>query len=317
MIELNHMQKQYPGFQTDISLSVKPGCCTALVGLNGAGKSTVFKSILGLIRPEKGSAKVFDTDAWNLTLAQKQQIAAVFSDSSLNQSLGASEIKAILEALYPSFDREFFDSQIHKQNLPKDKKTADFSTGMLAKLKVIAAIACRPKLMILDEPTAGLDVIARDEILDLLREWMEHPDHALLISSHNAKDIQQLCDDYYLIKNGTIDMHETFDRLLDSFGLIECDAKSAEDLDGRAVLYKENDHGKCRLLCSDRKFYQENYPLLEVVKADLDDVIELANKGTKNPDAFDPVHLNTLVPCDSASLSPFMKGEGNRKGAHA
>lgn len=281
MITLENMTVKYPGFDTDISLHIPDGSCTALVGLNGSGKSTVFNSILGLLKPQSGTARVFDTDTWNLSVKQKQKIAAVFSDSSYNSTLTVPDILKILASFYPDFDPVLYKKLTDQLHLPAGKPVGAFSTGMAARFKVIAAVCCSPRLLILDEPTAGLDVLARDEILDLLREWMEEPDHSILISSHNAKDIQSLCDDFYLIQNGRNVMHEDFSTLLDHYGVIHTDVQSASQLDLQAIVCRKTRAGECRMLCTDRQFYQENYPGLKIEPADLDDVIELMNTGDR------------------------------------
>ena len=212
MIRLEHAKKTYPGFQLDCSMEIREGQITALIGANGAGKSTTFKLILGLIRPESGEVAVFEHPVSELTIEERQQIGVVLSDAGFSEYLTIKDLLPILEALYPAFDKERFCNYCERFSLPMDKKIREFSTGMKAKLKVLTAICNRDaRLLILDEPTAGLDVMVREEILDLLREFMIPGDRSILISSHISSDLEGLCDDIYLIDQGQIHFHEQTD----------------------------------------------------------------------------------------------------------
>ena len=118
-----------------------------------------------------------------------------------------------------------------------DKKIKDFSTGMKAKLKVLAAISHKANVLILDEPTAGLDVVARDEVLDLLRNYMEMDEtNCIFISSHISTDLEGLCDDLYMIHQGRIILHEDTDVLLDKYGILKVDEEQFKCLDSRYIL---------------------------------------------------------------------------------
>ena len=164
MIRLEHAKKTYPGFQLDCSMEIREGQITALIGANGAGKSTTFKLILGLIRPESGEIAVFEHPVSELTIEERQQIGVVLSDAGFSEYLTIKDLLPILEALYPVFDKERFCNYCERFSLPMDKKIREFSTGMKAKLKVLTAICNRDaRLLILDEPTAGLDVMVREE----------------------------------------------------------------------------------------------------------------------------------------------------------
>jgi ABC-2 type transport system ATP-binding protein len=169
MLKIEHLVKNYSGFTLDCSLELPKGCVTGLIGQNGAGKSTTFKAILGLIRVDSGSITLFGKDIKDLTTEDKQNIGVVLSDSGFSGYLTVKDIIPVLENLYKNFDKTFFVEQIKRFNLPTNKQIKEFSTGMKAKLKTLVAISHNAKLLILDEPTAGLDVVARDNLLELLR----------------------------------------------------------------------------------------------------------------------------------------------------
>lgn len=157
-----------------------------------------------------------------------------------------------------------------------------FSTGMKAKLKALIALSHNAKVLILDEPTAGLDVVARDELLDMLREYMEqHEDACMLVSSHISSDLEGLCDDLYMIHDGNIVMHEDTDVLLSDYALLKMDERQYADLDKRYLLRRRKEPYGWAVLTNQKQFYMENYPGLAVEKGSIDDVIMMMIRGEK------------------------------------
>lgn len=273
MIRLNNVQKNYPGFQLNLNLEIPENTISGLVGVNGSGKTTAFKILTGLIQADGGEAVVFGENAWSLKPALKQQIGAVFSDSGFAECLTLSETEKILGSFYPSFDSKKFQSLCSEMKLPMNKPLSGFSTGMRAKAKIIQAVSHEPRLLILDEPTAGLDVIARNEILKLLQDYMTVPGRSILISSHIASDLETICDDFYLIENGKIELHETVDDLLSSYGVLVIDDEQRSTLDRAAVVNEKKTPAGWRILVSDRQYYRENYPDLVLDKGGIDDLL--------------------------------------------
>lgn len=280
MLKLKHVRKDYKNFSLDCSLEVKPGCVTGLIGQNGAGKSTTFKTILGLIKVDGGTVEILGKDSKNFGAKDRQQLGVVLSDSGFSGYLTAGDLVPILDSLYDRFDKNFFLTQAEKFRLPLDKKLKEFSTGMKAKLKVLAAISHDAKLLILDEPTAGLDVVARDELLDMLREYMEQDENrSILISSHISSDLETLCDDIYMIHEGKIVLHEDTDLLLSDYALLKVDAKQYESLDKQYLLRVRRENFGYSCLTNQKPFYLENYPQVAVEKGSIDEVITMIIRG--------------------------------------
>lgn len=280
MLTINHLKKHYPSFSLDCSLQVAPGMITGLIGQNGSGKSTTFKSILGLISTNDGEIRLFGKDARALTAADKQKLGVVLSDSGFSGYLSIQDLIPILKNLYPDFDESFFLKNVNKFGLPLKQKTKEFSTGMKAKLKVLTAISHNAQLLLLDEPTSGLDVIARDELLDLLRSFMEQDENrSILISSHISGDLESLCDNLYMIHEGHIILHEDTDVLLSDYGLLKMDAQQYETLDKQYLLrYKKEPFGfSC--LTDQKQFYLDNYPQIVIENATIDNVITMMIRG--------------------------------------
>lgn len=280
MLKIDHLRKNYGTFSLDCSLEVRPGCVTGLVGQNGAGKSTTFKALLGLISPDSGSIRIMGQDVSKSGAAEKQKLGVVLSDSGFSGYLTVKDIPPILSNLYKDFDRAFFSEQVKKLGLPDNKKIKEFSTGMKAKLKILTAISHKAKLLILDEPTAGLDVVARDELLEMLREFMEQDEeHGILISSHISGDLEGLCDDIYMIHDGKIILHEDTDVLLDGYALLKTDEQQYDFLDKRYILSRKKESFGYSCLTNQKQYYIENYPKLVIEKGSIDGVITMMIRG--------------------------------------
>ncbi len=280
MLKIEHLQKHYDHFSLDCSLEIKEGCITGLIGQNGAGKSTTFKALLGLISMDGGNICIFGKDIHDITDQDKEDIGVVLSDSGFSGYLTIQDILPILRNLYKRFDETLFLKQVHRFQLPMDKKIKDFSTGMKAKLKVLVACTHNARLLILDEPTAGLDVIARDELLEILREYMEADEtRSILISSHISSDLESLCDDIYMIHEGKIIMHEDTDVLLSDYALLKLDEDQFEKLDQQYILrFKKESYGYSALT-NQKQFYIENYPSIVIEKSTIDEIITMMVRG--------------------------------------
>lgn len=281
MLTINQLQKNYDTFQLNCSLNVHPGYITGLVGANGSGKSTTFKAILGLIYPDGGEIRLLGKDVASLSVHEKEKIGVVLSDSGFSGWLSIKDVISIMKNVYPTFDRNTFVSRCGKFQLPFDKKIKDFSTGMKAKLKILTALSHQADLLILDEPTAGLDVIARDELLNLLREYIEEDDsRSILISSHISSDLEGLCDDLYMIHDGHIVLHEETDVLLSEYGLLKVSAAQYEKLDKQYLLRIKKESYGYSCLTAEKSFYEENYPDIAIEKGNIDEMITMMVKGS-------------------------------------
>ena len=165
MVEVDNLVKQYEDFSLNISLNIPGGVITGIIGKNGAGKSTLIKSILGLINPTSGNVKVFGKDVSKLTTSDKCDIGVAMAEAGFSMYLTVKDVAGILKKMYPSFQTDFFADKCKQLGLPMNKLIKEFSTGMKAKLRVLVAISHEAKLLILDEPTAGLDIEARTKFL--------------------------------------------------------------------------------------------------------------------------------------------------------
>ncbi len=282
MLKIERLKKRYDHFLLDCSLELKPGYVTGLIGQNGTGKSTTFKAILGLIAADEGKITILGKESRAFTAEDKEQLGVVLSDSGFSGYLKIKDIIPVLKKMYTKFDEDYFRAQAQKFQLPFDLQIREFSTGMKAKLKILVAISHQPKLLILDEPTAGLDVIARDELLELLREFMEKEENrSILISSHISSDLESLCDDLYMIHEGKIIFHEDTDVLLGEYAVLKMDEEQYEKLDRRFILRSRKEAYGYSCLTGQKQYYTENYPEIVMEKSTIDYVMAMLIKGEK------------------------------------
>ncbi len=279
MIRLENVEKKYKDFTLNCSLEVRTGRITGVVGENGAGKSTTFKAILGLIKVDNGTVEVFGKPVEALTAQDKEELGVVLADSGFSGYITVKDLIPVLSALYKKFDKETFTQNCNKYKIPLDKKIKEFSTGMKTKLKILVALSHDAKLLILDEPTSGLDVIVRDELLGLLQTYMEKGDRAILISSHISSDLETICDDFYMIHDGKIVLHEDTDRLLGAYGVLKPTPEQYEIMDKTHIMKVKKEAFGYRCLTNERQFYMDNYPDIVVEKGNLDEMILLMVRG--------------------------------------
>lgn len=297
MLKIENLRKSYGTFQLDCSMEVLKGQVTGLVGQNGAGKSTTFRAVLGLITPDGGKIEIFGKDSVRrgrfssqfgapengiakFSERDKQELGVVLADAGFSGYLTIRDIIPVMTKLYTHFDKAFFLEQVRRFELPDNQKIKEFSTGMKAKLKVLTAVSHRAKLLILDEPTAGLDVVARDELLELLRLFMEQDENrGILVSSHISGDLETLCDDIYMIHQGKIVLHEDTDVLLDRYAVLKVDERQYQELDKCYILRRRKESFGYSCLTDQKHFYIENWPGLAVEKGSIDEVIMMMIRG--------------------------------------
>ena len=272
---LENVKKKYKTFELNLSLTLEPGTITGLIGRNGAGKSTTFKAILGLIKLTDGKVLIDGKAPGELKAAEKEDIGVVLSESGFSGYMTVKDVIATMNALYKKFDKADFIAKCEHFNIPLNQKIKEFSTGMKAKLKVLLAMSHEAKLLILDEPTSGLDVVVRNEILDLLREYMENEENSILISSHISSDLEGLCDDVYFIENGQIIMHEETDTLMDAYGILKVTPEQYEKLEKEYILCTKKDKYGYTCLTNQKQYFVENHPDIVIEKSEIDEIIAL------------------------------------------
>jgi len=237
ILQIDSLCKSYKDFSLkNISFTLPQGCIMGLVGQNGAGKSTTLKAILGLVRPDSGSVKLFGQELWENEGQIKEQIGVVFDSMNLPEMLRGKDVGKVLGPLYQSWDQTAFNGYLERFSLPKNKLIKDYSRGMKMKVAIAAALSHGAKLLLLDEATGGLDPIVRDEILDILLEFMQDPTHGILFSSHITGDLEKIADYVTFIHEGQVRFSQPKDELLDSYAVVKCSPQQLASIDPAALI---------------------------------------------------------------------------------
>lgn len=280
MLKIKDLKKSYDLFHLDVSFEIPRGCITGLIGANGAGKSTIFKGILDLISVDGGTIEIFGKDYKTLSNKDKENLGVVLAESGFSSYLTVQDVTKILDSMYSQFDKTMFLDYCKRYHLPLKKQIKEFSTGMKAKLKILTAISHKAEFLLLDEPTTGLDVLAREDLLSMLREYMEENENrTILISSHISTDLEGLCDDLYMIDSGKVVLHEEIDTLLGQYGLLKISSDQYDTLDKNYLLRKKRESWGYSCLTNQKQFYLENYPSYTTEKGNIDEVITMMIKG--------------------------------------
>ena len=220
-IRIQNLTKRFEGFALEgVSFVVPRGAVVGFIGENGAGKSTTIKSILGLIRPDGGSIEVFGKDVGSLTKEERGRLGAVLGDGKLPENLTAKDLDGVFRHIFARWDAAAFFAYLDRFALPRGKKIKDFSRGMRQKFALAVALSHGADVLVLDEPTAGLDPVARDEILDILYDFMQDERRSVLISSHIVSDLEKLCDYIAFIHRGRLVFFEEKDALYEKYAVL-------------------------------------------------------------------------------------------------
>ena len=241
-IELSHVTKHFPGFTLqDLSLTVPSGTICGLVGENGAGKSTTIRLLMGSLRPDSGTCTVLGADsAAPEFLSLKEDIGVVLDEAYFPESLNALQVGGVMAKTYRRWDGKQYQNYLTRFGLPEKKPFKDFSRGMKMKLAIAVALSHSPRLLVLDEATAGLDPIVRDEVLEIFNEFTREEDHSILISSHILSDLEKLCDYIAFLHQGRLLFCDEKDRLLEEYGIFVGTADQVNSLQDGAVVAREN-----------------------------------------------------------------------------
>lgn len=244
-IEIRNLCKTYPGFSLDhINLTLPCGCIMGLVGENGAGKSTTIRLILDMIARDSGTITLLGKDNRENTRLLKEDIGVVLDEVGIPACLNPRQVGKVMANTFRNWEPAVYDALLEKLALPPEKQFKDFSKGMKMKLGIAIALSHRPKLLILDEATAGLDPVVRDEVLDLFSEFTREESHAVLISSHIVSDLEKICDYIAFLHKGKLLLCEEKDALKEEYGILRCSGEQLAELPAVAVIgRKETAYG--------------------------------------------------------------------------
>lgn len=280
-IEIRGLNKSYPDFTLgEIDLTLPGGTIMGLIGENGAGKTTLMKCILNLVRRDSGSITLLGYDNIREERLAKAEIGVVLDECFFHDTLRPKDVGAILApAFRDRWDSRLYANYLDKFQLPQGKLIKEFSRGMKMKLSLAAALAHRPKLLLLDEATAGLDPVVRDEILDEFLAFICDEEHSILISSHITSDLEKVADYITYLHQGRIVLSDAKDTILEHYGRVGCTAAQLEAIDPADLVRVRRGSFGCEALVADRGAFHRSYPHLMVEPIALEDIMLFIGKG--------------------------------------
>ncbi len=279
-LTISGLTKSYKDFVLDnVSFAVPSGAIVGLIGENGAGKSTTINAVLGLIQKESGHVSILGHE--EIDSDTKEQIGVVFDGSNYPEILSPKKINRVMKNIYRSWDEQTYFRLLKNFSLPTDKQIKQFSKGMKMKLAISVAFSHHSKLLILDEATSGLDPVIRDDILDMLLDFVQNEEHSILVSSHITSDLEKIADYIVFIHEGKVIFSKPKDELIEQYGIIKCGAAQFEALDkSDIIVYRKMDY-EWQVLISNREKMQKKYPKAMIVPATIDEIMLLYVKGEK------------------------------------
>ncbi|MBE6859640.1 MAG: ABC transporter ATP-binding protein [Ruminococcus sp.] len=220
-LEINNLSKEFSDFKLDnVSFRLEKGMVMGLVGENGAGKTTIIRLILNAIEKNGGNIKIFGMDNDAEEIACKERIGYVADEDYLIVTSNIKNYAKAFAHIYKNWDQPLFEKYAKMWNLPPKKKFSEYSKGMKTKAMLALTLAHHPELLILDEPTAGLDPIARIEVLDILREIVGDGEKSVLFSTHITGDLDKIADCVTVLNGGKITESTEIDKIEEKYAVI-------------------------------------------------------------------------------------------------
>ena len=279
-IEIKGLCKSYGDFALrNVDLVVPGGSIMGLIGENGAGKTTTIKCLLGMTRPDGGAVTVLGRDMAAHGAEIRQDIGVVLDECFYHDTLRPRDLSPILAPIYRSWDRELYRDCLARYGLPENKLIKEFSRGMKMKLSLAAALAHRPRLLVLDEATAGLDPVVREEILEEFLSFICDEEHAILMSSHITGDLEKAADYITYLHRGQVALTGSKDDIRDCYGRVACTAAQLERLGPGDLLRVRRGAFGCEGLTANRAEFQRKYPQLLAEPLSLEDIMVFMERG--------------------------------------
>ena len=280
VVEIKDLCKKYELFQlNNINLKIPKGSIVGLIGENGAGKSTTMKAMLNLIKKDKGEVLFWGKPLTDDDNSLKEDIGVVFDELNFYETLTPTQIGKICSAAYKKWDEKIYENYLERFSLPPKKEVKTFSRGMQVKMGLAVALSHHAKVLIMDEPTSGLDPIVRDDILDILLNFVQDEEHSVLISSHITSDLEKVADYIVMIKKGEIVLKEEKDSLIYQYGIIRCGEEEKNKINKEDILAARKTGYQWNLLVDDKKRMQAKYSQVIIDAVTLEEIMLLYVKG--------------------------------------
>lgn len=279
-LKVESLTKKYDDFLLDkVSFFVPKGNIVGLIGENGAGKSTTINIMLDIIERDFGDIYILDSEKNKVNNEVREKIGVVFDGNNFPEDLTPLKLNNVLRGIYKKWEDKKFYEYVEKFNLPKTKKIKNFSKGMKMKLSISVALSHNAELLILDEATSGLDPVVRDDILDILLEFVQDENKSILISSHITSDLEKVADYIVFIHKGKVIFEETKDNLIYNYGIIKCKQKEFNSIDKEDIIrFRKMDYGY-EILVKNKKELIKKYPSMVMDNIKIEDIMLMYIKG--------------------------------------
>ena len=281
-LKVENLTKKYDDFLLDkVSFYVPKGNIVGLIGENGAGKSTTINTMLDIIERDSGDIYILDSEKNKVNNEIREKIGVVFDGNNFPEDLTPQKLNNVLARIYKNWEDKTFFEYIEKFNLPKTKKIKNFSKGMKMKLSISVALSHNAELLILDEATSGLDPIVRDDILDILLDFVQDENKSILISSHITSDLEKVADYIVFIHKGKVIFEETKDNLIYDYGIMKCKQKDFSSIDKEDIIrFRKMDYGY-EILVKNKNELERKYPDMVMDNIKIEDIMLMYVKGEK------------------------------------
>ena len=244
-VEMKGVEKTYPQFKLgDINLRIEKGYITGIIGRNGAGKTTLIKTILGMVKPDRGTVTVFGKSMNTAEVELKDKVGIILGNGYFYEGITLETTKNMLRRFYREWDEGAFQNYMQKFGLSGRSKVKELSTGMREKFNIAIALSHHADLLVMDEPASGLDPVAREELMDILSEYMQDDEKTVLLSTHITSDLDRTADYIILVDNGQIVLDRPKDALLETHRLVKGSIEQlTPELKKQLVAYKIGRYG--------------------------------------------------------------------------
>lgn len=240
ILEVKNITKEYPSFKLDnVSFNIEEGSICGFIGRNGAGKTTTLKGIMGLIHLNSGEIKVFGRDIYEHEAENRQEMGFTLSETMFYPDAKIGTLAKVTSKFYPNWNQDTYNKLCKRFGLEQDKKVKELSTGMKVKYNLAVALSHGAKLLILDEPTSGIDPVSRDEILDIFKMIVKEGKRSILFSTHITSDLDKCADHIVYIKKGKIISSKTKEDFIDDYKYITGPMSEFESVKDLIVSHKE------------------------------------------------------------------------------
>lgn len=281
-ISLKNVTKHFDTFTlNNVTLDIPKGCIVGLVGENGAGKTTLLKLILELLHCDGGEIRIDGVLLKELPDDWKNKVGAVITGLDFASVMNAEEVGNCLRSVFAGWQHEIYEQYLKRFHIDPVKKIKDYSQGMKMKLNIIIAMSHNASLLIMDEATSGLDPVVRDDILELLLEFIQDEEHTVLISSHITSDLEKAADYIAYLDNGELRFCLNKDEMLYDYGVVRCSREDYEQLPKEFVKGVRRNHFEYEVLVENRLQIRKRFPKLAVDTTNIEEIILFMVKGER------------------------------------